>query len=91
MYGDSTDAPSVTCPPPVKKPPPPEKPPLTRSLTDSSIQYSQEERVEVSGTSNYVSHDGHLDLKVLLKVPTSILKYSSMCPIVVLLSLPLKY
>lgn len=45
-----------------------QKPPLSRSLTDSSIQYSQEERVEVPGTTNYVTNDGHLDLRVLLKV-----------------------
>lgn len=43
-------------------------PPLSRSQTDSNIQYSHEEAVEAPGSAHYITRDGHINLTVLLKV-----------------------
>ncbi|XP_042207937.1 protein unc-80 homolog isoform X3 [Homarus americanus] len=49
-----------------------QKPPLSRSQTDSNIQYSHEEAVEVPGSTHYITRDGHINLHVLLKAAQSV-------------------
>ena len=53
----------------------PPKPPLARSHTDSNIQYPVQDTPEIAGTSNLVTREGHINLKVLLKVRIT-LKFS---------------
>lgn len=45
-----------------------QRPPLSRSQTDSNIQYSHEEAIEAPGSTHYITHDGHINLQVLVKV-----------------------
>ncbi|CAL4094797.1 unnamed protein product, partial [Meganyctiphanes norvegica] len=47
-------------------------PPLARSLTDSNIQYTQEEAVEAPGTTHYITREGHISLHILLKAAQSV-------------------
>ncbi|KAK4295652.1 hypothetical protein Pmani_031795 [Petrolisthes manimaculis] len=47
-------------------------PPLSRSQTDSNIQYSHEEAVEAPGSAHYITRDGHINLTVLLKAAHSV-------------------
>nr|XP_053644266.1 protein unc-80 homolog [Cherax quadricarinatus] len=49
-----------------------QRPPLSRSQTDSNIQYSHEEVVEAPGSIHYITRDGHINLFVLLKAAQSI-------------------
>lgn len=44
------------------------KPSLTRSQTDSNITYSTEEQPEASGSTYYITKEGHIDFQVVLKV-----------------------
>nr|XP_027221615.1 protein unc-80 homolog [Penaeus vannamei] len=49
-----------------------QRPPLSRSQTDSNIQYSHEETVEAPGSTHYITRDGHINLQVLLKAAHSV-------------------
>ncbi|XP_050693714.1 protein unc-80 homolog isoform X3 [Eriocheir sinensis] len=49
-----------------------QRPPLSRSQTDSNIQYSHEEAIEAPGSTHYITHDGHINLHVLLKALHSV-------------------
>ncbi|XP_071534011.1 protein unc-80 homolog isoform X8 [Panulirus ornatus] len=49
-----------------------QRPPLSRSQTDSNIQYSHEEAVEAPGSTHYITRDGHINLHVLLKAAQSV-------------------
>ncbi|XP_069159541.1 protein unc-80 homolog isoform X1 [Procambarus clarkii] len=49
-----------------------QRPPLSRSQTDSNIQYSHEEAVEAPGSIHYITRDGHINLHVLLKAAQSV-------------------
>ncbi|KAK7065542.1 hypothetical protein SK128_001024 [Halocaridina rubra] len=49
-----------------------QRPPLSRSQTDSNIQYSHEEASEAPGSTHYITRDGHINLHVLLKASQSI-------------------
>lgn len=44
------------------------KPSLARSQTDSNITYSNEEIPEALGSVLYITKDGDIDLKIVLKV-----------------------
>ncbi|XP_063871430.1 protein unc-80 homolog isoform X10 [Scylla paramamosain] len=49
-----------------------QRPPLSRSQTDSNIQYSHEEALEAPGSTHYITRDGHINLHVLLKAAHSV-------------------
>ncbi|XP_066978451.1 protein unc-80 homolog isoform X1 [Macrobrachium rosenbergii] len=49
-----------------------QRPPLSRSQTDSNIQYSHEEEAEAPGSTHYITRDGHINLHVLLRAAQSV-------------------
>ena len=47
---------------------PPNRPPLSRSYTDSKIKYPCLESPEIPGSAKFITKDGFINLRVLLKV-----------------------
>lgn len=44
------------------------KPSLTRSQTDSNITYASDEHPEAPGSTSYITRDGDIDTRTVLKV-----------------------